>query len=103
MVLISRAALTSAKVTLTPVKSYRGNLTTVLLLKADGSVRGFWWEAKASLAASFIPAASPATLRRTSNSVGEDMSITKRATAEFFGTFWLVFGGCGSAVLAAAF
>ena len=31
------------------------------------------------------------------------MSIGKRASAEFFGTFWLVFGGCGSAVLAAAF
>jgi aquaporin Z len=31
------------------------------------------------------------------------MTIRKRATAEFFGTFWLVFGGCGSAVLAAAF
>ncbi|MGE0405806.1 MAG: aquaporin Z [Candidatus Korobacteraceae bacterium] len=31
------------------------------------------------------------------------MSLEKRATAEFFGTFWLVFGGCGSAVLAAAF
>jgi aquaporin Z len=31
------------------------------------------------------------------------MSIGKRATAEFIGTFWLVFGGCGSAVLAAAF
>src|SRR5271169_4196573 len=31
------------------------------------------------------------------------MSLTKRATAEFLGTFWLVFGGCGSAVLAAAF
>jgi len=31
------------------------------------------------------------------------MSIGKRATAEFWGTFWLVFGGCGSAVLAAAF
>ena len=31
------------------------------------------------------------------------MSIAKRASAEFFGTFWLVFGGCGSAVLAAAF
>ncbi len=42
-------------------------------------------------------------LTRTSNFAGEDMSITKRATAEFFGTFWLVFGGCGSAVLAAAF
>jgi aquaporin Z len=31
------------------------------------------------------------------------MSLRKRATAEFVGTFWLVFGGCGSAVLAAAF
>jgi aquaporin Z len=31
------------------------------------------------------------------------MSLGKKATAEFIGTFWLVFGGCGSAVLAAAF
>ncbi len=31
------------------------------------------------------------------------MSLTKKVAAEFFGTFWLVFGGCGSAVLAAAF
>src|SRR5215472_8917620 len=31
------------------------------------------------------------------------MSLGKRMTAEFFGTFWLVLGGCGSAVLAAAF
>jgi aquaporin Z len=31
------------------------------------------------------------------------MPLTKRAAAEFVGTFWLVFGGCGSAVLAAAF
>jgi aquaporin Z len=31
------------------------------------------------------------------------MPLTKRALAEFFGTFWLVFGGCGAAVLAAGF
>ena len=31
------------------------------------------------------------------------MPITKQFLAELIGTFWLVFGGCGSAVLAAAF
>jgi aquaporin Z len=31
------------------------------------------------------------------------MSLTKRCAAELIGTFWLVFGGCGSAVFAAAF
>jgi aquaporin Z len=30
-------------------------------------------------------------------------SLGKRCTAELIGTFWLVLGGCGSAVLAAAF
>ena len=31
------------------------------------------------------------------------MTMSKRLTAEFLGTLWLVLGGCGSAVLAAAF
>jgi aquaporin Z len=31
------------------------------------------------------------------------MTLTRRMIAEAFGTFWLVFGGCGSAVLAAGF
>ena len=31
------------------------------------------------------------------------MQLTKRCVAEGIGTFWLVFGGCGSAVLAASF
>jgi aquaporin Z len=31
------------------------------------------------------------------------MPLTNRLAAEFLGTFWLVLGGCGSAVLAAAF
>ena len=31
------------------------------------------------------------------------MDMSRRLGAEFFGTFWLTFGGCGSAVLAAVF
>jgi aquaporin Z len=31
------------------------------------------------------------------------MSLAQRSSAEFIGTFWLVLGGCGSAVLSAAF
>jgi|SRR5580658_7959152 aquaporin Z len=31
------------------------------------------------------------------------MPLSKKVAAEFIGTFWLVLGGCGSAVLAAAF
>ena len=29
--------------------------------------------------------------------------MTQKGVAEFLGTYWLVLGGCGSAVLAAAF
>src|SRR3954451_21745947 len=32
-----------------------------------------------------------------------EYTISHKAGAEFIGTFWLVFGGCGSAVLAAGF
>lgn len=32
-----------------------------------------------------------------------DYSLSQKVTAEFLGTLWLVLGGCGSAVLAAAF
>ena len=31
------------------------------------------------------------------------MSLTKKLGAEFIGTFWLILGGCGSAVLAAGY
>jgi len=31
------------------------------------------------------------------------MSLAKKSVAEFIGTFWLVLGGCGAAVLAAGF
>jgi hypothetical protein len=34
---------------------------------------------------------------------GVVMSLAKRSIAELVGTFWLVFGGCGSAVLRSAF
>src|SRR5262247_2441303 len=46
---------------------------------------------------------------KTANSRSErnramgEFSLSQRLTAEFLGTLWLVLGGCGSAVLAAAF
>jgi aquaporin Z len=38
-----------------------------------------------------------------SNEEEQKMPLSKKLGAEFIGTFWLVLGGCGSAVLAAAF
>ena len=32
-----------------------------------------------------------------------EFDLTQKVSAEFLGTLWLVLGGCGSAVLAAAF
>jgi aquaporin Z len=37
------------------------------------------------------------------NKKGRFMPLSKKLAAEFIGTFWLVLGGCGSAVLSAAF
>jgi len=44
---------------------------------------------------------TPSRQRRIINERKEQM--LKKIAAEFFGTFWLVFGGCGSALLAAAY
>jgi hypothetical protein len=40
---------------------------------------------------------------RISEVLDDEVPLSKRAFAKFIGTFWLVFGGCGSAVLAAGF
>src|SRR5208282_5966101 len=40
---------------------------------------------------------------KTVSSGEKAMPLGKKAAAELLGTFWLVFGGCGAAVLSAAF
>jgi aquaporin Z len=35
--------------------------------------------------------------------VNINLTIIKKLFIEFFGTFWLVFGGCGSAIFALGF
>jgi len=47
--------------------------------------------------------ASRTSKERKSNMERRDFSAPQKWTAEFIGTFWLTFGGCGSAVLAAGF
>src|SRR5580765_8155073 len=42
-------------------------------------------------------------MRAGTDAGGAQMSLGRRSIAEMAGTFWLVLGGCGSAVLAAAF
>lgn len=50
------------------------------------------------------PRDSPLDLRPTPGRYMENaMNMSRRLAAEFLGTFWLVLGGCGSAVLAASF
>lgn len=38
-----------------------------------------------------------------SSALSQGVAMLKRLSAEFIGTLWLVLGGCGSAVIAAAF
>jgi aquaporin Z len=42
-------------------------------------------------------------INKTQKGIGTLMSLFKRSIAEMFGTFWLVFGGCGAAVFAAGY
>src|SRR3984957_2805727 len=45
----------------------------------------------------------PENADRSLGWIVKERLMSRKLAAEFFGTFWLVFGGCGSALLAAAF
>src|SRR6202451_2111808 len=49
------------------------------------------------------PRGSAAVKEKLDKDRSRAMPLTRKLAAEFIGTFWLVLGGCGSAVLAAAF
>jgi aquaporin Z len=49
------------------------------------------------------PPGNPVASSSRSKLKGIEMPLSRKLAAEFIGTFWLVLGGCGSAVLSAAF
>jgi aquaporin Z len=71
---------------------------TLPVAQQDTVMRQQWQDARYR-----IPAVLRSNVRMWYERRRNKMHIGKRAIAEFIGTFWLVFGGCGSAVLAAAF
>ena len=50
-----------------------------------------------------VPTPAIGSARHRSRRSGKEWRVLAKLSAEFIGTFWLVLGGCGSAVLAAAF
>jgi hypothetical protein len=65
-------------------------------MAADRSTSASCWEAPLSIVSTVVVTQ---IWRTTMNAP----KLSARLGAEFLGTFWLVFGGCGSAVLAAKF
>src|SRR5271157_5756339 len=87
------------------VRLARGHLCS-RSASAGSSVRWYcflsWWAGVRRPASDY-----PGVLRRWSHPTPTPKqkvaNVKNKLMAEFFGTFWLVFGGCGSAVLAAKF
>ncbi len=74
---------------------------TIAVATAERKSRQFCSARTGSCEGRCARSSGPGSIRAQSSERGEkDM---KKYGAEFFGTFWLVLGGCGSAVLAAAF
>src|SRR5580692_4773516 len=76
-------------------KRHSGNTEGATSSDSDFVVLPFWTRRNS---APQLAAKIPSRIFKESS-----MPIGKRVAAEFIGTFWLVFGGCGAAVLAAGF